>query len=397
MEVIEKLAILGEEARHDLCCGACGTHAHREKDSLDRWIYPAALPDGKRVALLKILQTNYCDNECYYCATRRSRDVHRLAFSPDELAHAFDEMVRRRQAEGLFLSSAIAGSANRSMDRMLATAELVRNKYGFKGYIHLKILPGATRAHAEQAIRLATRVSVNLEAPGPKHLKAIAPDKDYSQTLIQIMQWITDIRAASENRLAPGGQTTQFVVGAADEPDFDILQTASSLYKRFGLARAYYSAFQPVPGTPLADHPPTPLLREHRLYQCDFLLRQYEFTFEDLTFDVNGLLPLSTDPKLMWAQVHPQQFPVELNRATKEQLLRVPGIGPKSAARLLNAGRSGKLRSLEDLAKLSIDVKRLAPYVLLDGKRPPYQLPLIASSPEPLAVPVPSPLEGAFA
>ena len=188
MDTLEKLSALGEEARYDLCCGACGTEAGRRKDDIGRWIYPAVMPDGKKVALLKVLQTNVCENDCYYCATRRSNDIRRIAFSPDELARAFEELALRGRVQGLFLSSGVAGSPTRSMDRMLATAELVRRKQGFRGYIHLKILPGSSRAHVEQAMRLADRVSVNLEAPGPERLSRIAPDKDYFSGLLQMMR-----------------------------------------------------------------------------------------------------------------------------------------------------------------------------------------------------------------
>ncbi len=375
MDTLAKLSALGEEARYDLCCGACGTQAGRRKDDLGRWIYPAVMPDGKRVALLKVLQTNVCENDCYYCATRRSNDVRRTAFSPDELARAFEDLALHGRVQGLFLSSGVAGSATRAMDRMLATAELVRRKQGFRGYIHLKILPGASRAHVEQAMLLADRVSVNLEAPGPERLSRIAPDKDFFNGLIQMMQWVHQIRQSREE-LSRVSQTTQLVVGAAQESDAEILGMAARLYRDFGLSRVYYSAFQPQPGTPLAALPPTPPLREHRLYQCDFLLRQYGFALDDLPFDGAGFLALSADPKTLWAMRHPQYFPIEVNRADVQHLLRVPGIGPKSAAQVVQARKQGRIRTLRDLRKLGADAERAAPYVLLDGKRPPYQLPL---------------------
>ncbi len=377
MDTLEKLSALGEEARYDLCCGACGTQASRRKDDIGRWIYPAVMPDGKKVALLKILQTNVCENNCYYCATRRDNDVRRTAFSPDELARAFEELALRGRVQGLFLSSGIAGSPTRSMDRMLATAEIVRRKQGFRGYIHLKILPGSSRAHVEQAMLLADRVSVNLEAPGPDRLSRIAPDKDFFGGLMQMMRWVHEIRQGNE-ALRRVSQTTQLVVGAAQESDAEILRTAARLYREFGLSRVYYSAFQPQPGTPLAELPPTPPLREHRLYQCDFLLRQYGFALADLPFDDSGFLSLSADPKTAWAMRHPQHFPVEVNRAALEQLLRVPGIGPKTARLVLQARKQGRIRTLRDLKQLGADADRAAPYVLLDGKRPPYQLPLWA-------------------
>lgn len=374
MDVLDKLTLLGEEARYDLSCGACGTHANRKRDDLGKWIYPAALPDGRRVALLKVLQTNACTNDCYYCGTRRSGNFRRVAFSPDQLASTFDEMARRRQAEGIFLSSGIAGSATRSMDTMLATAELLRRRYQFRGYVHLKILPGASRAHVEQAMRLADRVSVNLESPKPDYLQRIAPDKRFSEDLLQIVRWVREFQRTGSGHLARVSQTTQLVVGATNEPDADILRTTSWLYRRLGLSRVYYSAFQPLPGTPLSEQPATPALREHRLYQCDFLLRRYGFSFDELVFDDCGFLPLSADPKTLWADAHPELFPVEINRASREQLLRVPGIGPKSADRLLRSRRFGAVRDLEDLRRLGAHTERAAPYVLLNGKRPPFQL-----------------------
>jgi len=374
MDVVDKLTLLGEEARYDLSCGACGTHANRKRDDLGKWIYPAALPDGRRVALLKVLQTNACTNDCFYCGTRRSGNFRRVAFSPDQLACAFDEMARRRQAEGIFLSSGIAGSATRSMDSMLATAELLRRRYQFRGYVHLKIVPGATRAHVEQAMRLADRVSVNLESPKPDYLQRIAPDKRFSEDLLQIVRWVSELQRTGRGHLARVSQTTQLVVGAAREPDADILRTASWLYRRLGLARVYYSAFQPLPGTPLAELPATSPLREHRLYQCDFLLRRYGFSFDELVFDERGFLPLRADPKALWAEAHPEVFPVEINRASRAQLLRVPGIGPTSADRLLKSRRLGAVRCLEDLRRMGADSERAAHYVLLNGKRPPFQL-----------------------
>lgn len=375
METLEKLSALGEEARYDLCCGACGTQANRKKDDIGRWIYPAAMPDGKRVALLKVLQTNVCENDCFYCPTRKSADVRRTSFSPDELATAFDELARRGRAQGLFLSSGVAGSAQRSMDRMLATAELVRRKHEFRGYIHLKILPGSTRSHVEQALRLADRVSVNLEAPKAEYLGRIAPDKDFFAGLLQMIRWVHQIRQETGG-LSAVSQTTQLVVGAARESDADILRSASWLYGNLGLSRVYYSAFQPQADTPLSDIPPTPALREHRLYQSDFLLRQYGFKFEELAFDDSGFLSLAADPKTAWAMGHPQFFPLEVNRAEWEQLVRIPGIGPKSAVQLMKARKTGRVRTLRDLKQLGAEADRAAPFVLLDGKRPPYQLPL---------------------
>jgi putative DNA modification/repair radical SAM protein len=374
MDTFEKAEILGRSAQYDLCGEACGTDAARKKDDLGRWIYPAALPDGRRVAMLKVLLSNACQKDCYYCANRASRDFRRVSFAPEELARAFDQMHRKGLVKGLFLSSGVCDEVGRAMDQMIATVEWVRKRYAFSGYVHLKILPGASLAHVERAVQLATRVSVNLEAPNAERLARIAPRKDFAANLLQPMRWAKGLIEASDGGLVPAGQTTQFVVGAADESDREILMTTARLYKEIGLARAYFSAFQPIADTPLESHPPTPPLREHRLYQSDWLLRQYDFTFEDLIFDETGNLPREADPKMMWAQAHPERFPIEVNRASREELLRVPGLGPRSVARILRLRRQGTFRTLTDLKKIGAVASRAAPFILLDGKRPPYQM-----------------------
>lgn len=373
VDLLAKANLLGEAAQYDLC-GTCGTDASRVRDDIGRWIYPAALPDGRRVMVFKVLLTNACERDCAYCANRSSRDVRRSGFTPEELAATFATLVRHRLAMGLFLSSAVCGPVNRAMERMIAAVEIVRHKYEFGGYVHLKILPGAERAAVERATQLAQRVSVNLEAPNAARLACLSSSKDFEQDLLQRMRWAHEFMRA--HGTARAGQTTQFVVGASGEADRETLYTTSRLYRELYLARAYFSAFQPVPGTPLENHPPTPLAREHRLYQCDFLMRQYGFTFEELVFDRNGNLPLGADPKLLWAQSHPERFPVEVNRAEREMLLRVPGIGPRSAARILAGRRDHTFRDLDGLKKLGVVTERAAPYVLLGGRRPTVQLPL---------------------
>jgi putative DNA modification/repair radical SAM protein len=374
MDTVQKLETLGESAQYDLC-NACGAAA-RKQDDLGRWIYPTALPDGKRVRVLKVLMTNVCEKNCYYCGIRAGWDVPRTSFTPEELARAFDRMVRADLVDGIFLSSGMCGSANRTMDRMIACIELIRSQYSFAGYVHLKMLPGSSEAHIERALQLAHRVSVNLEAPSPDRLAAIAPHKDFYDELTRPMRIAKKLMDASGGRLAPAGQTTQFVVGAAGEPDQEILAKTSELYRELDLRRAYYSAFQPVRNTPLDGREPTPAWREHRLYQADWLLRFYDFTFDDLVFDSDGNLPRKADPKLMYAQKHPELFPVEVNRASREELLRVPGVGPRSVARIVRWRRQGALREISDLNKAGAVGKRAAPYVLLDGMRPPHQLSL---------------------
>ncbi len=375
MDTRDKMAILGQSARYDLCCVTCSSSGGRKRDdALGRWIYPAALPDGRRAMILKVLLSNVCENNCFYCAVRAGRDMPRLSFQPEELARAFDQMWRRRLVEGLFLSSGLCGDAGRTMERMIATVELVRRKYHFPGYVHLKILPGVSFGHVERAVQLAQRVSINLETPSSQRLARIAPRKARGGDLVEPMRWVQRLVGNSGGRLLPSGQTTQFVVGAAGEPDREILHTTQRLYRELDLRRAYFSAFQPIAGTPLEDRAPTPPLREHRLYQSDYLVRQYGFTFDELIFDAEGNLPVEADPKTVWARAHPERFPIEINRASREELLRVPGIGPRSAERIVRLRRRGAFRELADLKKMGAVAARAAPFILLNGRRPAYQL-----------------------
>jgi predicted DNA-binding helix-hairpin-helix protein len=345
----------------------CGAGAN------DHLIHHAIMPGGKRIALLKTLQTSACERDCYYCPFRAGRDFRRATFTPDEMARVFDDMSRRGVAEGIFLSSGIAGGGVRTQDKLIATAEILRRKYEFRGYIHLKVMPGAEADQIRRAMQLADRVSVNLEAPNTQRLAQLAPHKTFLEELVRPLRIIESIRR--EQGGGPGS-TTQFVVGGADETDRELLLTASQLLREARLSRVYFSAFRPIPGTPLENRPPTNPMREHRLYQSDFLLRQYGFRFDDLVFDGSGNLPLDTDPKIAWARQHLAYAPVELNRAGRTELLRVPGIGPKTVDMILRERRKGRLRELADLRELGIIASRAAPFILLDGRRPAYQLPL---------------------
>ena len=374
VDVVKKIETLGESAQYDVC-NPFDASFH-ERDDLKRWIFPAALPNGQRVRVLKVLQTNICEKNCRYCGIRASGNVPRATFTPDELAGAFDRFLRAGLVDGLFLSSGQCGNADHTMERMIACVELIRGPYEFPGYVHLKMLPGCSESHIKRALQLAHRVSVNMEAPNPERLARIAPRKDLHEELMRPMRIAKRLIDESGGRLAPAGQTTQFVVGAAGEPDQEILAKSAELYHDLDLRRAYYSAFNPVPGTPLEGHAPTPAWREHRLYQADWLLRFYGFDFEDLVFDASGNLPRKADPKLMYARAHPELFPVEVNRASREELLRVPGLGPRSVGRIMRWRRQGALRELSDLNKAGAVADRAATYVLLDGKRPPHQLPL---------------------
>jgi predicted DNA-binding helix-hairpin-helix protein len=294
-------------------------------------------------------------------------------------------MYRAGLVEGFFLSSGIVGAV-RTMDEMLATTELVRSKYGFRGYIHLKLLPGVEDAHVARAVELADRVSVNLEAPTAVALAALAPRKTLAELVAplraaaQILRRREDPERPRNAPEVPGrgrlGLSTQFVVGPAGETDHELLGMVQQLYRELHLARAYYSAFTPVSQTPLENAVPTDPAREFRLYQADWLLRYYDFRVEELQFDEHGRLNLAIDPKAAWAGAHPERFPIEINRAPLRELLRVPGIGPHSARAIVAARRIAPLHELGDLRKLGVRADHAAPYVTLGGKRPPFQLPL---------------------
>lgn len=383
MNAVEKLKLLGPATCFEPAEEMVGSRrplAGHCADDLRGAIHRAVMPGGKRIALLKTLLTSACERDCNYCAFRQGRDFRRATFSPDELARLFMQLHQRGIAEGIFLSSGIAGGGPRTEDKLIATAEILRRRYDFPGYIHLKIMPGAERDQVLEAMRLADRVSVNLEAPNTERLSALAPHKSFTEELLQRLRWIEEIRRGMPGRWP--SSTTQFVVGAGDESDVELLTTSEFLYREFGLARTYFMAFTPVRDTPLENRAPTSPLREQRLYQASFLLRgrsfaHYDFTAEELPFNADGNLPLDTDPKLAWAQQHLTHAPIELNTAERRDLLRVPGIGPKGAERVLEARRQGKLRDLSNLSKLGIVAQRTAPFILLDGRRPPRQLSLL--------------------
>lgn len=368
-EWIQKAGLLAESARFDLC-GACalpGGARRRDPDVPESWIYPAALPDGTTVRLLKVLQTNACIKNCLYCANRVTRDVPRETFSPEELARLFGEMLRAGLVQGLFLSSAVSGRPDEDMARMTATAEILRGRLRFRGYIHLKILPGASRDAVEQAARLADRISINLEAPGGEALRRVAGQKRFFQDILSQLRWIRE--AVKDPGLRAKSHTTQFVVGAAQEADREILFWTERLYRNESLARAYFSAYQiPDPDTPLRSAPAS-LLREHRLYQADFLLRKYGFRLDEMVFEPDGNLSLAVDPKQAWARRHPEAFPVDLATAPRDLLLRVPGIGPVSASRICKARREGLGPDpAATLKRLGVVVGRALPYCLWKGR-----------------------------
>ena len=350
----------------------------KEEHSL--FVHPAQMPNGQNIKLLKTLLSSACERDCFYCPFRAGRDFRRATFQPEEFAKLFMQLHRSRLAEGIFLSSGIAAGGVRTQDKLLDTADILRNKLGFRGYLHLKVMPGSEQAQVRRAMQLADRVSVNLEAPNTERLRKLAPHKVFTEELLQPLKWADEIRRTENpdnawNSRWPSA-VTQFVVGGADEPDLELLTTTYYLLGRLGLKRAYFSAFHPVLDTPLENKPAVNPLREHRLYQASFLLRDYGFNLEDLPFTTEGNLPLTDDPKLAYATINLVQTPVELNRAERRDLLRVPGIGPKGVKAILKARRAGKLSDLSHLRALGVDASRAAPFILLDGKRPAKQLTL---------------------
>ena len=350
------------------------------KQQRETFIHPAKLPNGQSIKLLKTLLTSACERDCYYCPFRSGRDFRRATFKPEEFASLFMNLHHVGVAEGIFLSSGVAGGGVRTQDMLVDTAEILRNKLGYRGYIHLKIMPGAEKAQVERSMQLADRVSVNLEAPNTERLARLAPHKTFLEELLQPLRWVEEIRRTQPaykgwNERWPS-TVTQYVVGGSDESDLELLTTTQWLHKNVHLKRAYFSAFSPIRDTPLENKAPTDPLREHRLYQASFLLRDYGFDLEELPFVEGGNLPLPTDPKLAWAQQNLRETPVEINHADKRDLLRVPGIGLKGADAILHARRTGTLRDLSVLKKLGVIAERAAPYVLLDGKSPPLQLTL---------------------
>jgi predicted DNA-binding helix-hairpin-helix protein len=330
---------------------------------------------------MRIMQTNACSLSCGYCPTFCGGKVRRTHLSPEEVARVFMDAHRVGRADGLFLTSGVPGRPARMIDRMLASVDLLRRRDGFQGYVHLKLLPGAETAQVEAAVRLASRVSVNLEAPGPAYVRALAREKDFAGDLLPNLELAGRLmlerhRARTPAKLGAVGTTTQFVVGAAGEQDREILSLVTRLERQRLLHHAHFSAFQPVVGTPFEDRAPTPAKRELRLYQAEHLVRQYGFAYDELVFAADGNLPLDDDPKTAWALAHPERFPVEVSRAPYESLVRVPGIGPATARALVEERRRTVIRWSGDLRRAGVDLARAAFFLALRGRR-------LATSPSP--------------
>ena len=380
METRIKLSILADAAKYDASCASSGTNRRDSRDGKGlgsaggSGICHSYAPDGRCISLLKILLTNSCIYDCLYCINRRSSNVQRARFTPEEVVTLTLGFYRRNCIEGLFLSSGIIRSPDYTMEQVVRVAKLLREDHGFRGYIHLKTIPDASPELLLEAGKYADRLSINVELPTEAALTKLAPEKDLSsirRSMGRMRLRIDEAKAEKKApRFAPAGQSTQLIVGADESSDRSILDLSTNLYGSYGLRRVYYSAFSPIPDSS-AILPPkkAPLVREHRLYQADWLMRFYEFKADELTTDGAGNLDLSMDPKLAWALQHREQFPMDVNRATREQLLRVPGLGVKSVDKLIRARRYARLR-MEDLARLRLPMAKVAPFVVAADHQP---------------------------
>lgn len=377
-DTLTRIAQLGDVTLYE----PAGDQPTKEKQPLPAALTNAACishvstPQGSK-PIMKTMMTTACERNCYYCPFRAGRSkMKRVTFTPDEMAGAFDTLQRAGAADGLFLSSGIIKGSVTTQDKIIDTVEIVRNKYKYQGYVHLKIMPGAEYDQVYRAMQLADRVSINLEGPSQQRLEALAPKKDFANELLNMLQWANQIRRDNPHQKL-ANTVTQFVVGAVGDTDVELLSLSENLYRQIGLTRAYYSAFSPIIQTPFESLNPVDLKREHRLYQASFLLRDYGWNSEELLFATDGNLPVHLDPKHAWADAHLRHTPVDLMTADRDQLMRIPGIGPKTAALIVKTRRNHKLTSLQQLSQLGVrGVGRTAPYILLDGKKPPEQLSL---------------------
>ncbi len=382
MDIQRKLEILGDAAKYDVSCASSGVNKRGGQkggmgNSISCGICHSWTEDGRCISLLKVLMSNACCYDCAYCVNRRSNDVPRASFTPEELSSLAMEFYRRNYIEGVFLSSAVAGSPDRTMELFVRTLELLRFKYYFHGYIHTKIIPGASEELVDRAGLLSDRVSVNAEFATRRSLRLLADDKDHNG-ILRPMEHVSLVRRENAEdiarfrhakRFAPAGQSTQMIVGATPERDLTLLRLAGALYSRYELKRVYYSAYIPVVTNPLLPALTSlpPLKREHRLYQADWLMRFYGFSVDEIVDESRPNLDLMVDPKISYALRHPELFPVEINAAGMELLLRVPGIGVKSAQRIVAARRYGRLDE-EGVKKTGAVMKRARYFITINGK-----------------------------
>lgn len=387
LSTTEKLAILADAAKYDASCSSSGAKRRNSRNGKGvgstggSGICHAYTPDGRCISLLKILLTNSCIFDCHYCINRRSSSVRRARFTAQEVVSLTLSFYKRNYIEGLFLSSGIIGTPDYTMEQIAEVARSLREDHDFRGYIHLKTIPDADPDLITRAGLYADRVSINIELPTTEGLTRLAPEKSEQQiegAMGRMSDAIIDSKDArkkyrSAPRFAPGGQSTQMIIGADSATDRDIVARASTLYSRFGLRRVYYSAFSPIPD-PSAILPlrRPPLMREHRLYQSDWMVRFYSFTPDEIgaaADPATGMLPLDIDPKLAWALRFRDQFPVDINTAPREMLLRVPGLGVRAVKSILAARRWHRL-SLADVARMTVSVKKLRPFIITSDWKP---------------------------
>ena len=384
--ILERLEILADAAKYDASCASSGT---AKKNSLGgkgigstegMGICHAYAPDGRCISLLKILLTNHCVFDCHYCINRKSSNVRRARFTPQEVADLTLNFYRRNYIEGLFLSSGIVKSSNHTMEQLVETARILREEHDFCGYIHLKTIPEADPELVHQAGLYADRVSINVELPTDSGLTRLAPDKDARQiegAMGNVNADIVEAKDAKKRfrhapRFAPAGQSTQMIVGADAASDTEIVGKASRLYEAFGLRRVYYSAFSPIPdASAVLPLKRPPLIREHRLYQSDWLMRFYGYKPAEVmqATEADGNLPLDIDPKLAWALKFRERFPLDVNRAARDELLRVPGLGVTAVNRIVAARRHRTLR-LDDVARLTVSIAKVRPFLCTVDWRP---------------------------
>lgn len=386
IDLLQKLEILADAAKYDASCASSGTAKRDSRggrgigSTEGMGICHAYAPDGRCISLLKVLLTNHCVFDCHYCINRKSSNVRRARFTPQEVVELTLSFYRRNYVEGLFLSSGIVKSPDHTMEQMVEVARILRDEHDFRGYIHLKTIPDAAPELIHQAGRYADRVSINIELPTDSGLKRLAPDKDAGRIEQAMGGMTSSIREAKDEkrrfrhapRFAPGGQSTQMIVGADAATDADIVGKADRLYRAFGLRRVYYSAFSPIPdASAVLPLKRPPLVREHRLYQTDWLMRFYGYDAADVAQATgeDGMLPLDIDPKLAWALKFREYFPVDVNGSSREMLLRVPGLGVRAVDNILASRRHRRLR-LDDVAKLTVSVAKVRPFIVAADWRP---------------------------
>lgn len=375
MEIEEKLRLLSFHNALEMDEENCSLHDVKRMNDL--YVSHATLPNGKKIRLFKSLISSNCKNNCYYCPMRRDHDQRRAFFGAEEYARLINNLYQAGLIDGAFLSSAIPDNSVRTQDMLIQAMEILRMKLNFRGYLHVKFMPGLEFDQARYIMQYADRVSLNLEAPNAERIPFLSPDKIPFNQLIDPLKWTRQIRREETTPVNWKGRwpsvCTQFVVGGSEEQDKELLQTTSYLYSELHLQRAYYSPLEPCKGTPLETHFPIPLERKLRLYQASFLLRDYGYTLEDFCFDANFNLPLEKDPKALWAETHLKENPVEINKADLSRLMRIPGIGEKGAKRIMVMRKIHPFHCESDFSQVGIQIKKGLPYITLNGKKPPVQ------------------------